>query len=127
LVGGPVPYPAEEFALTEQDGTTRLGYSGEREAIELAFVAGLQRLPPAQAAALALADVLGFRTPEVADMLGSSPAAVKGSLQRARRNLDRLRRTATRRRSPAPAGSGRSPAGSLQPSKPTTYRVSWRC
>lgn len=37
LVGGPVPYPAEEFAVTEQDGTTRLGYSGERDAIELAF------------------------------------------------------------------------------------------
>ena len=29
LVRGPVPYLSEEFALTEQDGTTRLGYSGE--------------------------------------------------------------------------------------------------
>jgi hypothetical protein len=29
LVRGPVPYITEEFALTETDGTTRLGYSGE--------------------------------------------------------------------------------------------------
>jgi hypothetical protein len=29
LVRGPVPHITEEFALTEQDGTTRLEYSGE--------------------------------------------------------------------------------------------------
>src|SRR5713226_8360114 len=29
LVRGPVPYLSEEFALTGQDGMTRLGYSGE--------------------------------------------------------------------------------------------------
>jgi hypothetical protein len=29
LVRGPVPHLTEEFALTEQDGTTRLDYSGE--------------------------------------------------------------------------------------------------
>jgi hypothetical protein len=29
LVRGPVPYLTEEFALTEHDGATRLGYSGE--------------------------------------------------------------------------------------------------
>src|SRR6266516_2594450 len=29
LVRGPVPHITEEFALTEQDGTTRLDYSGE--------------------------------------------------------------------------------------------------
>ena len=29
LVPGPVPHITEEFTLTEQDGTTRLGYSGE--------------------------------------------------------------------------------------------------
>ncbi|HEY6276861.1 MAG TPA: SRPBCC family protein [Streptosporangiaceae bacterium] len=29
LVRGPVPHVAEEFALTEHDGTTRLDYSGE--------------------------------------------------------------------------------------------------
>jgi RNA polymerase sigma-70 factor (ECF subfamily) len=62
-----------------------------REAVELAFITGLQLLPPRQAAAVVLRDVLCFPAAEVADMIGTGPTALKGVLQRARASLDRHR------------------------------------
>lgn len=61
------------------------------ESIHLAFVSLLQRLPPRQAAALLIVDVLDFPLAEASAIIGCSPSATKGLLQRARARLREAR------------------------------------
>jgi RNA polymerase sigma-70 factor (TIGR02960 family) len=73
-----------------------------KEAIALAFVVAVQHLPPRQRAVLLLRDALGFRSPEVADMMDTSEASVNSALQRARATMTAVLPASDRERAPLP-------------------------
>lgn len=61
---------------------------GGRASLRLALIASLQHLPGRQRAVLILRDVMNLPAPEVAEILGTSTAAVKSALQRARGRME---------------------------------------
>jgi RNA polymerase sigma-70 factor (ECF subfamily) len=78
------PYPDDLLgALADAAPGPEARYEA-REAISLAFIIAVQRLPPRQRAVLILRDVLGYSASETAAILAVTEDSVTGALKRAR-------------------------------------------
>ena len=81
------PYPDSYLeGIADQEPGPEARYSSN-EAVQLAFVAAIQHLPPRQRAVLLLCDVLGWQAAETSALLDYSVASVNSALQRARQTL----------------------------------------
>jgi len=80
-------YPSAYLEGIEDNATNPEAVSTAREAVQLAFVAAIQLLPPRQRAALLLCDVIGWTAAEAAALLEGSAVSINSALQRARATL----------------------------------------
>lgn len=81
------PYPDSELDSIADDAPNPEARFTSRQAVQLAFVAVIQQLPPRQQVVLLLCDVLGWSAAEASTLLGGSTASVNSALQRARDTL----------------------------------------
>jgi RNA polymerase sigma-70 factor, ECF subfamily len=81
------PYPDSDLEGIADDAPNPETRYASREAVQLAFVAAIQELPPRQRAVLLLCDVLGWSAMEAAALLDGSTASINSALQRARETL----------------------------------------
>jgi RNA polymerase sigma-70 factor (TIGR02960 family) len=96
------PYPDVLFDGIPDEAPGPEARYETKEAISLAFIVGLQHLPPQQRAVIVLRDVLGFRAGEVAEMLDTSEASVNSLLRRARAAFETRLPATGRERAPLP-------------------------
>ncbi len=99
------PYPDDRLGWLVDSQPGPAARYESREAIELAFIRALQRLPERQRAVLVLRDVLGFHAAETAAMLETSVEAVKSALKRARVTIEQELGDPTQRIAPPPPAS----------------------
>ena len=81
------PYPDSNLEGIADIAPNPAARYASHEAVQLAFVAAIQQLPPRQRAVLLLCDVLGWAAGEAATLLGGSTASINSALQRARATL----------------------------------------
>jgi RNA polymerase sigma-70 factor (TIGR02960 family) len=99
------PYPDDRLGWLADSQPGPAARYESREAIELAFISALQRLPGRQRAVLVLRDVLGFHGTETAAMLEISVEAVKSALKRARATIRQELGDPAQRIAPPPPAS----------------------